>query len=397
MTDFIKDSEDSARIVERVKEQFARTWGHSPSVVAVTPGRVNVIGEHVDYNGGWVLPAAIERYMVMAVRPNGTSTVRLASANFPERAEFAIDALSPDNGRDWGRYIRGVMAGLEKAGIPLQGFDAQVESTIPVGGGLSSSAALEAAAGLALLAMAGKTMDRFDLAKLCQKAEHDYADVPCGIMDQAAVLNCQEGHLLFLDCEYETFEQAPFDAPEWRLMIINSGVAHELADGEYAKRRAACHQAAEKLGVASLRHIPMDSLDEVLENLQIDKDMVRAVRHNVTENERTHKTVKALADGDIRLAGQLLNASHASLRDDYRVSCDELDFIAATAQKLEGVAGCRMTGGGFGGSCIALVHKDEARTVAEAVATAFAARFGQEPGIFITAPADGGRVEILDN
>ena len=395
MTDYLKDSESATRIIERVKEQFEQTWGHPPALVAVAPGRVNVIGEHVDYNGGWVLPAAIERYMVMAVRANGTDTVRLASANFPQRAEFAVDALSPDNGRDWGRYIRGVMAGLKEAGVPLQGFDALVESTIPVGGGLSSSAALEAATGLALLGLAGETMERFALAKLCQKAEHDYAGVPCGIMDQAAVLNCREGHLLFLDCENETFEQAPFDAPDWRLMIINSGVAHELADGEYAKRRAACHKAAEKLGVASLRHICMDALDEVLENLQIDRDMVRAVRHNVTENNRTHRTVKALAAGDIRLAGQLLNASHASLRDDYRVSCAELDFIAATAQKLDGVAGCRMTGGGFGGSCIALVHKDAASEVASAIGTAYEAKFGRSPGIFLTAAAQGGRVEHL--
>jgi galactokinase len=378
-----------------VKETFQETWGEAPTIVAVAPGRVNVIGEHVDYNGGWVLPAAIERYMIMAVRPNGTNRVRLASANFDERSEFDIDALSPDGSRDWGRYIRGVMAGIERAGHTLQGFDALVESTIPVGGGLSSSAALEAATGLALLAMAGGEMDRFALAKLCQKAEHDYAGVPCGIMDQAAVLNCKSDNLLFLDCESESITQAPFDAPDHRLMIINSGVAHELADGEYAKRRAACHRAAQKMEVLSLRHITMDSLDEALENLQLDQEMVRCVRHNVTENDRTHKTVAALAEGDIAKAGQLLNASHASLRDDYRVSCEELDFIAATAQRLEGVAGCRMTGGGFGGSCIALIHKDSADAVAEAVGTAYEQKFGNRPGIFLTAPAAGAAVGKL--
>ena len=421
MTDFLNNSESAEAIIGRVKQQFEQTWGSVPAFVAVAPGRVNVIGEHVDYNGGWVLPAAIERYMVMAVRPNGTDQVRLASVNFPERSEFSTDQLSPDNGRDWGRYIRGVMAGLKAAGHPLQGFDALVESTVPVGGGLSSSAALEAATGLALLAMAGETMDRFALAKLCQTAEHEYAGVPCGIMDQAAVLNCQEGHLLFLDCENETFEQAPFDAPDWRLMIINSGVAHELADGEYAKRRAACHQAAEKLEVTSLRQVPekarnslvppvdiredadrvtlqadLPGVDKAGLDLQIDKNMVRAVRHNVTENDRTHKTVKALAAGDIKLAGQLLNASHASLRDDYRVSCEELDFIAATAQKLDGVAGCRMTGGGFGGSCIALVHKDAAEAVAQSLGTAFEEKFGNAPAIFLTAAGQGARVVRVD-
>ena len=178
-------------------------------------------------------------------------------------------------------------------------------------------------------------------------------------------------------------------------MIISSGVAHELADGEYALRRKACHQAAERMGVASLGQIPRADLDEVLENNQLDEEMVRCVRHVVTEIDRTSRTVDALAKGDIPLAGQLLNAGHASLRDDYRVSCEEIDFIAATAQRLEGVAGCRLTGGGFGGSCIAPVPKDHAEKVAEQVATAYAARFGHAPGIFLTAPAEGGRVIIF--
>ena len=392
MTDYLNTSESPEQIIARVVAQFQQSWGEAPTHIAVAPGRVNVIGEHVDYNGGWVLPAAIERYMVMAVRARPDGKVRLASSIASGFLEFDMDNMSPDGPRDWGRYVRGVLAGLKEAGHEVPGFDAYVDSTIPMGGGLSSSAALEAATGIAALALCGGEMDRFELAKLCQTAEHVYAGVPCGIMDQAAVLNCQRDHLLYLDCENETFEQALFEAPEWRLMIINSGVAHELASGEYALRRKACHDAAAIIGVKTLRHIDRADLDEILENQRLNEEMVRCVRHNVTENTRTQRVVAALATGDVRTAGQLLNASHASLRDDYRVSCEELDFIAATAQALEGVAGCRMTGGGFGGSCIALVHKDESAAVANKIAEAYRERFGRLPGIFLTAPAAGAHV-----
>lgn len=395
MTDSLKTSRTAEILINGIAEQYERRWGQAPAHVAVAPGRVNVIGEHVDYNGGWVLPAAIERYMVMAVRARTDNRVRVADANFEGIAEFTLDEIEPDSTSEWSRYIRGVLAGLRNAGCKLTGFDAYLDSTIPVGGGLSSSAAFEAVTGLAVLAMTGEEMDRFKLAKLCQTAEHQYAGVPCGIMDQAAVLNCTEGHLLFLDCESETFVQAPFDAPEWRLMIINSGVAHELADGEYAKRRAACHKAARVLGVPNLRHISLDALDGTLKNHGLDEEMIRCVRHNVTENDRTHRTVQALSEGRINLAGKLLNQSHVSLRDDYRVSCEELDFIAANTQQLEGVAGCRMTGGGFGGSCIALVQKDAASSVAGSIRTLFHARFGHRPGVFLTAAARGGWVETL--
>ncbi len=363
--------------------------------MAIAPGRVNVIGEHVDYNGGWVLPAAIERYMVMAVRPRQDDQVRLASANGHDSLEFSIADLAPSRSRDWGRYVRGVMARLRDKGIQLMGFDAFVESTIPIGGGLSSSAALEAAAALSILHMADVEMDRFELAKVCQWAEHVYAGVPCGIMDQVAVLNCLEGHLLLLDCENEFFTHSPFDAPDWGLMVINSKVAHELATGEYALRRQACHDAAVILDVPSLRHVTFADLDEVLESYALTREMVMCVRHNVTENERTRRTMAALAKGDIPLAGQLLNASHASLRDDYRVSCKELDFIASTALGMEGVAGCRMTGGGFGGSCVALVRKDLANLVQEKISTAYQTEFGFPPDIFLTCPAGGAAVVEL--
>lgn len=395
MTDSLNIAKTSSELVSSVVDGFRSKWGSSPDYVVVAPGRVNVIGEHVDYNGGWVLPAAIERYMVFGVKARTDGKVRLADENFPGVCEFEIDDIEPDSAKDWSKYFRGVMAGIKNAGYELTGYDGYLDSTIPVGGGLSSSAAIESAGALGILAMIGADMNRFSLAKLCQKAEHEYAGVPCGIMDQAAILNCKRGHLLFLDCEKETFEHALFDAPEWRLMIINSGVAHELADGEYAKRRAACHRAADALEVLSLRHIEIGNLDEVLENPALDEEMIRCVRHNVTENDRTHKTVKALAEGDIELAGQLLNASHDSLRDDYRVSCPELDFISATAQKLDGVAGCRMTGGGFGGSCIALVHKDKSELVAQAVDQAYEKEYGNRPSIFLTAPEGGAYVQKL--
>jgi galactokinase len=379
-------------LVERVRRQFEVLHGRTPAVFAAAPGRVNVIGEHVDYNGGWVLPAAIDRHLVMAVAPRDDDRVRLATADFDGLLEFDACDLAPGRTKDWGRYVRGVMAGLARAGHTMPGFDACVASTIPVGGGLSSSAALEAATGLAGLALCGAEMAPFALAKLCQQAEHDYAGVPCGIMDQAAVLCCEADHLLLLDCEAETFVQTPFAAVVWCLLIINSGVSHELASGEYAQRRAACEQAARRLRVPSLRHVALSALDEALALPGLTDEMRRCVRHVVTENDRTHHCVAALQHGDIAEAGRLLNASHASLRDDYRVSCEELDFIADTAQRDEAVAGCRMTGGGFGGSCVALVRRDQAAAVIKRMSAAFSDRFGTRPAAFVTSAANGARL-----
>jgi len=377
---------------DRVCRQFQILYGRRPSLLASAPGRVNVIGEHVDYNGGWVLPAAIDRRLVMAVAPRSDDRVRLATADFEGVLEFSRDEIAPGKTKDWGRYVRGVMAGLAQAGHLVPGFDACVASSIPVGGGLSSSAALEAATGLAGLALAGASMDPFLLAKLCQKAEHTYAGVPCGIMDQAAVLCCERGHLLLLDCETETFVQTPLDSTEWSLLIINSGVAHELASGEYAQRRAACEEAARRLRVPSLRHIAESDLERALGLPGLTEEMRRCVRHVVSENARTRGCVEALHRRDFRAAGKLLNASHASLRDDYRVSCPELDLIAELAQREESVAGCRMTGGGFGGSCIALVRTDETESVTLRIREGFHARFSHRPAAFVTSAAQGAQL-----
>ncbi|MDQ8197647.1 galactokinase [Pelagicoccus enzymogenes] len=378
--------------IEEVGNLFAESGFGTPEVFAVAPGRVNVIGEHIDYNGGLVLPAAIDRWVHVAIRRRDDALVRLVSAQAPGKVEefLASDDLAPQ-GNNWSNYIKGVVTGLKKAGFEVPGFEAAVISTVPVGGGLSSSAALEAVFGKAILTLLGEEMDGLDLAKLCQKAEHDFAGVPCGLMDQAAVILCEEGKLLMLDCVDDSFQHAPFEDPDWGLLIINSCVSHELSDGGYAVRRDGCHAAAKILGVETLREIDPAKLDEALAHPDLTEDMKRYVRHAVTEIARTLETVEALGQRDYALAGELLNASHASLRDDYRVSCPELDFIAELAQAQEGVAGCRMTGGGFGGSAIALVRRDCVASLTALIESRYEAEFGIEPKIFETRPMGGTR------
>ena len=379
-----------------VTEFFEKKGLGRPDVLAVAPGRVNVIGEHVDYNGGWVLPAAIERRVCLALKRRDDGMVVLHSLNMgDEPPAFAVTDLAKSKARCWSNYVKGVLAGLKEKGIATPGFEACISSDIPIGGGLSSSAALEAVFGIALLKLVEVEMDGLELARLCQKAEHEYAGVPCGLMDQAAVILCKEGHLLKLDCKDDSFEHALFDDPSKALLIINSGVAHELADGEYGKRRAACHKAADILGVETLSEIGIQALDAALSDERLNEEMVRCVRHVVTENDRTAKLVKALAERDYATAGQMLNASHASLSADYRVSCAELDFIAETAQALEGVVGCRMTGGGFGGSAIALVERAQVDTVTAAIQEAYRAEFGREAMVFGTRPAAGAKAWSL--
>lgn len=395
MTESVNLSNRGTSLLSASVKAFRNTFHWEPTIAAVAPGRVNVIGEHVDYNGGWVLPAAIDLHTVMIARPRPDRRVRLQSTAYNEQVEFSLDAIPKDG--DWTRYVCGVLAGLLERNYALCGFDAYIDSTIPVGGGLSSSAALEAATALLALRLADVSdqPDRMELARLCQKAEHIYAGVPCGIMDQAAVLNCQKGHLLLLDCQSETFQHAPFASDEWELMIINSKVAHELASGEYGKRRAACHEAASLLDHESLRAIDMDSLHEALQLPSLTEEMRRCVRHVITENDRTLRTVEAFAAGNFEAAGELLNVSHASLRDDYRVSCCELDFIAAHLSVRPEVAGCRMTGGGFGGSCVALVRSAAVALLTDSISFAYHEKFGIEPDIYTTAPKNGAVVLSL--
>jgi len=371
----------------RTADAFRKHYQTPATVVAAAPGRVNLIGEHVDYNGGWVLPAAIERWIVAAAAPRDDGVVALHDDRTGETAHFLVTELGRTPQRSWSNYVRGVLAGFTALGLQLPGFSLTISSTIPLGGGLSSSAALEAVVARVVGQLFGWETTPLQLAKLCQKAEHDYAGVPCGLMDQAAVLMSREAHLLLLDCANEAVSFVPFSNPDWQILIINSGVAHELADGEYAQRRAACHQAAGTLGVKSLRELDSSCLPRI--GRILNEEMNRCVRHVLTENERTLEAVAAFGRNDLPEVGRLLNASHASLRDDYRVSCPELDFIAATTQRIEGVAGCRMTGGGFGGSAVALVQSAVIKSVSNTITTDFTARYGRAPGIFVTRPTAG--------
>ena len=373
----------------KTADAFTQHFETTPAAVAAAPGRVNLIGEHVDYNGGWVLPAAIERWTVAAAAPRDDGMVALHDARTGETARFRVNELRRTPQRSWTNYVRGVLAGFSGLGLQPPGLSLTISSTIPLGGGLSSSAALEAVVARILCQLFGREIAPLPLARLCQKAEHDYAGVPCGLMDQAAVLLSREAHLLLLDCASDTAAFVPFANPDWQILIINSGVAHELADGEYAKRRAACHQAATALGVKSLRELDSSCLPRA--NRILNEEMHRCVRHVVTENQRTLETVAALGRDDLPQVARLLNASHASLRDDFRVSCAELDFIADTAHRIEGVAGCRMTGGGFGGSAVALVHRAVVSTAGATISAAFSARFGHPPAIFATRPAAGAQ------
>jgi len=383
---------ETADYLEQLKDDFATTFGQRPEFCARAPGRVNVIGEHVDYNGGLVLPAAIERSMMAAVKPNGKREIAVSSGQMADVLKFSLETPQQPGETAWIKYIQGVVAQFEARGVEVPGFDATLFSTIPIGGGLSSSAALEAITGRIILQLLGEEMPLLELAKLCQAAEHEFAGVPCGLMDQAAVLMAKAGYLLKLDCRSEATEAVPFEAPEWKLLIINSMVSHELADGEYGKRRKACEDSARVLGVETLRELSLADLPDAMKHPGLNAEMRYCVHHVVTEIARTEEAIGVLGEGKISALGKLMNASHQSLSRDYRVSCAELDYIAETMQAMDEVAGCRMTGGGFGGCAIALVEAGAVDKVERTIQTAYEGRFSRSPMTFQTRPASGAEI-----
>ena len=381
---------------QQVRDGFVELYAAAPEGVWSAPGRVNLIGEHTDYNDGFVMPFALPHTAVAAVSRRTDGVLRLHSADIEGDAggvvELRLDDLTPESDRNWTAYPAGVVWALREAGHPVTGADIHLSSTVPSGAGLSSSAALEVVVALALNDLFELGLQRWQLARLCQRAENVYVGAPTGIMDQTASACCEEGHALFLDTRDLSQKQIPFDlaAEGLRLLVVDTRVKHAHSDGEYGKRRAGCERGAALLGVDALRDVPCADLDAALARLGDDEEAVRLVRHIVTEDERVEKAVALLEAGETRAIGPVLIAGHASLRDDFRISCPELDLVVDTAL-ASGALGARMTGGGFGGSAIVLAEAADVDTITKAVEEAFASGGYTAPRVFEAVPAAGAR------
>ncbi len=368
---------------------FRNTFGAAPDGVWQAPGRVNLIGEHTDYNEGFVLPFAIDRTARVAVRLRPDSTVRLLST-FGNQGLTTADAGALDRAtaRGWTKYPLGVLWALQQRGLPVTGLDVLLDSDVPRGAGLSSSHAIECAVITALNELTGAGLGVQDMVLATQRAENDFVGAPTGIMDQSASLRGAAGHAVFLDCRDQGIRLVPFDAAGagLEMLVIDTKVSHSHAGGGYAARRASCELGAEVLGVASLRDVGVADLAEA--GGLLDDETFRRVRHVVTENDRVLQAVALLGGAGPRAIGPLLDASHASMRDDFEISCAELD-LAVEAARSAGALGARMTGGGFGGSAIALTPAGAVRGVRAAVERAFAQAGYTAPDIFSVRPAAG--------
>ncbi|MFB7588287.1 galactokinase [Streptomyces sp. NPDC056169] len=371
---------------------FEALYGAAPDGVWAAPGRVNLIGEYTDFNDGFVLPLALPHTAVAAVSRRDDGILRLHSADIDGGiVQLETDALEPLSGGGWAAYPAGVVWALREAGHPVTGADIHLASTVPTGAGLSSSAALEVVTALALNDLFGLGLSRPDIARLAQRAENAFVGVPCGVMDQMASACAEEGHALHLDTRDLSYRQVPFDlaGEGLRLLVVDTRVKHALGDGAYAERRAGCEAGARALGVRALRDVSAAHLPESLALLS-DETVLRYVRHVVTDNARVERVIALLDAGDTRAVGPVLTEGHASLRDDLRVSCPELDLVVEAANAA-GALGARMTGGGFGGSAVVLVETDRAEAVTAAVGKAFAEAGYAAPGVFPAVPAEGAR------
>ena len=372
-----------------IREDFAKLFGLNPDLVSSAPGRVNLIGEHIDYSDGFVLPFAIQARTYCALRIRSDERIRVATNQHKRDIfESSISELKTQTGPVWSRYILGVLWALEiKVGVEIL-----VDSEVPSGAGLSSSAALECSVAIAINHHLELGRSLTELARITQRAENEYVGVPCGIMDQSISLMGRAGHALLLDCRDLSTRQikVDFESHDLKLLIVDTRAHHALVDGGYAERRAQCESVAKALGVRAMRDLSLGELEAARTRLP-DVNYKRA-RHAVTEISRVLEAVKVLEADDFSNFGDLLTKSHQSLRDDYNVSCPELDLAVDTALNL-GALGARMVGGGFGGSAIALIRSDDAAKVALGIEQAFEKRGFSSPRFFDSLPGDGARVE----
>ena len=368
---------------------FQERFGREAKVFRA-PGRVNLIGEHTDYNDGFVMPAAIGFYTYIAIAPRDDRRLQIYSENFREEHRLDLDRLEGPPARHWSDYVRGVAAVLEACGPKLKGADMLISSEVPIGSGLSSSAALEVSTAMALLGVAGSTMPREQVALNCQRAENEYTGARCGIMDQFISCFGRADHALLLDCRTLERELLPLSASA-RIVVCNTKVKHNLAGGEYNERRADCEASVEYLrqflpGIKALRDVTLAELEEYGSGLS--EVRLRRCRHVISENMRVQEAAKALQSGDLARFGELMHASHGSLRDDYEVSCRELDVMVELASKFGGVYGARMTGGGFGGCTVNLVREDAVEGFRREIAQGYKKATGIDPEIYICIAAE---------
>jgi galactokinase len=378
-----------------IKEAFKGLYGTDASVCRA-PGRVNLIGEHTDYNYGFVMPAAVDLYTWIAFSPRDDRKISIRSENFSESIEFDLNEPSPQKRSHWSDYPRGVAVVLEQAGYTLRGVNLFVRGDVPLGSGLSSSAAIEVATAYALLLNSGSSIDRLQVAKLCQRAENEFVGMQCGLMDQFISCFGQADRALMLDCRSLDYTLLPLPA-DIKLVICNTMVSHELATSEYNARRTECEEGVKLLAkslpnVSSLRDVTTDDLARFGPSLP--EKILKRCRHVVTENARVVEASSALEFGNLALFGQLMHESHCSLRDDFEVSCPELDLMVELANQVEGVCGARMTGGGFGGCTINLVLKNRVAEMTDRVRRGYQETTGGAPDIYVCSPAQGAELVL---
>jgi len=382
------------RTARELAQAFEQEFGASPEVFSA-PGRVNLIGEHTDYNEGFVLPSAIGFYVRVAVSPRSDGKLLLRSTGFSDKFEFPLDTLPSRRLFAWCDYVLGVAVMLVRAGISLKGANLLVYGQVPIGAGLSSSAALEVASALALLSVASQDLPLTDVAKLCQRAENEFVGARVGIMDQFVSCFGQEGYAILLDCRSLEYKLVPI--PEnVRFVICNTKVKHELSTGEYNGRHEECEEAVRVLsktypGVYSLRDVSSDQLSSLKSTM--DPVLYRRSKHVISENERVVRAAECFRASDLDGLGRLMRESHCSLRDDYEVSCRELDLMVEAAEGLPGYYGGRMTGGGFGGCTVNLVDERHAKTFADQLSERYQQATKISPEIMICSAANGAALE----
>ncbi len=378
--------------IPRTLAAFQEHFDDQSPLLFRAPGRVNLIGEHTDYNDGFVLPTAINHQVVIATRRRDDRQVNIFSLDFDQWDRFTLDNLSKSPDQTWSNYVRGVAWSLQEDGHKLTGMDAVIAGDVPIGAGLSSSAATEVVTGYALLQLAGIEVDRVKLALAAQRAENDFVGMRCGIMDQYISCLGQVNHALLIDCRDLGYESVSLSS-EVSVIIVDSNVHRGLVDNEYNTRREECEEAARHFGVPALRDVDEETFFARADELS--PVVRRRARHVITENARTVAAAKALQANDFETVGKLMNASHVSMRDDFEISRRELDVLVKIAQDVDGVYGARLTGAGFGGCIVALATNEATKAVEKAVKAKYPAATGLEASIYICQASEGAS-EVQD-